>query len=169
VKLAHNIKRLLTQMRTIRSYQLALALAFVTGPTPTVWAQTAQGDLRAQFEVATIKPHSPSIPGFGIAITGRRFTGVNVSVSSLVAFAYALHPRQVVDAPGWMESERFDIVAEAPEGGGASMTLLVQGLLTGSLPLRIPSGAEGTVNFRTPACQNWSEARRLSRRSKGQR
>jgi uncharacterized protein (TIGR03435 family) len=84
----------------------------------------------AQFEVATIKPHDPNVPGFGIAIKGRRFTGVNVSVSSLMAFAYTLHPRQIVDAPGWIESERFDIVAEAAEGDSTSMKLLVQGLLT---------------------------------------
>jgi uncharacterized protein (TIGR03435 family) len=52
-----------------------------------------------------------------------------VSVSSLMAFAYTLHPRQIVDAPGWIESERFDIVAEAAEGDGTSMKLLAQRLL----------------------------------------
>jgi len=105
-------------------------MTFVSALNPAVRAQTGRVDGRAHFEVATIKPHNPSLPGFGIAITGRRFTGVNVSVSALMAFAYTLHPRQIVDAPGWIESERFDIVAEAAEGEGSSMKLLAQGLLT---------------------------------------
>jgi uncharacterized protein (TIGR03435 family) len=117
-------------MLIVRTCSLVLALAFVTGLNPSVGAQTGRGDSRAQFEVATIKPHAPDIPGFGIVLTGRRFTGVNVSVSSLMAFAYTLHPRQIFNAPGWIESERFDIVAEAAEGDGTSMKLLVQGLLT---------------------------------------
>ena len=53
-----------------------------------------------------------------------------MSVSSLMAFAYTLHPRQIADGPGWIESERFDIVAEAAEGDGTSMKVLTQGLLT---------------------------------------
>jgi uncharacterized protein (TIGR03435 family) len=109
-------------MRTIRNCCFVLALIFLTGLNPAAQA--------AQFEVATIKPHAPDILGFGIAIKGRRFTGVNVSVSSLMAFAYTLHPRQIVDAPGWIESERFDIVAEAAEGDGTPMKLLAQALLT---------------------------------------
>jgi len=125
-------------MWTIRNCCLVLALAFITGLNPAARAQPGRSDSttrsattgNAQFEVATIKPHNPNVPGFGIAITGRRFTGVNVSVRSLMAFAYTLHPRQIVDAPGWIDSERFDIIAEAAEGDGASMKLLAQGLLT---------------------------------------
>jgi hypothetical protein len=74
------------------NYRLVVALALVAGLNPAA---------RAQFEVATIKPHNPDIPGFGIAIMGRRLTAVNVSVNSLMGFAYTLHPRQIVDAPGW--------------------------------------------------------------------
>jgi len=113
-----------------RNCGIVFVLAFVAGLNPAVRAQTVHGESRAQFEVATIKPHNPNVPGFGIAITGRRFTGVNVSVSSLIAFAYTLHPRQIVDAPGWSESERFDIVAEAVQGDGTSTKLLAQALLT---------------------------------------
>jgi uncharacterized protein (TIGR03435 family) len=107
-------------MRIIRNRRLVVALALVTGLNPA---------LRAQFEVATIKPHNPDLPGFGVGVMGRRLTGVNVSVSTLMGFAYTLHPRQIVDAPGWIESERFDIVAEAAESDDTSMKLLTQSLL----------------------------------------
>lgn len=96
-----------------------------------IWpaALTAQSTASARLEAATIKPHNPDLQGFGVAIRGRRLTGVNVSVSSLMTFAFTLHPRQIVDGPGWIESERFDIVAEAAEGDPTPMRTLVQGLL----------------------------------------
>jgi uncharacterized protein (TIGR03435 family) len=108
---------------------IILAVALV----PAVNAQSTAADdspiAGARFEVATIKPHNPDLPGFGIAITGLRLSAVNVSVSSLITFAYTLHPRQIVDGPGWIESERFDVAAEAAEGDEALMRILVQRLL----------------------------------------
>lgn len=116
-------------MWIIRNSHAAAALAVISGLYPAARAQTAQSGPAEGFEVATVKPHNPDIPGFGISLKGRRLSGVNVSVSSLMAFAYNLHPRQIVDAPGWAERERFDVTAEAPEGGQASMKLLTQMLL----------------------------------------
>jgi hypothetical protein len=62
-------------------------------------------DKPTDFEVATIKPHNPDIPGFGIQIKGRRLTTVATPLSSLIAFAYGLHPRQILAAPNWVETE----------------------------------------------------------------
>ncbi len=90
-------------------------------------------DNPTDFEVATIKPHNPDVPGFGIQIRGRRFTTVATSLSSLIAFAYGLHPRQILEAPNWVEAEKYDIVAEAagPDEAANSMTMIrrVQTLL----------------------------------------
>lgn len=112
---------------------LLLAIVAAAAHAPMARAQSTAADASpntaARFEVATIKPHNPDFQGFGIAITGRRLSGVNVSVSSLITFAYTLHPRQIVDGPGWIESERFDVVAEAAEGQQALIRILVQRLL----------------------------------------
>jgi uncharacterized protein (TIGR03435 family) len=85
------------------------------------------------FEIATIKAHNPDVPGFGIQIRGRRFIAVATSLSSLIAFAYRLHPRQILGAPNWVETEKYDIVAEAagPEEAANSATMIrrVQALL----------------------------------------
>jgi len=83
----------------------------------------------AQFDVATIKPHNPDLNGFGIVIRGSRMTAINVSVSSLMAYAYALHPSQIVDGPGWIERARFDVEAKAAEGDATPMKVLVERLL----------------------------------------
>jgi uncharacterized protein (TIGR03435 family) len=61
------------------------------------------------FEVATIKPHDPASYHEGFDAEGDRFTIRNETVASLMAFAYAIHPRQVVDAPDWISRDCFDI------------------------------------------------------------
>lgn len=90
-------------------------------------------DNQTDFEVATIKPHDPDVPGFGIQIRGRRLTTVATPLSSLIAFAYRLHPRQILEAPNWVETEKYDVVAEAagPDeaANGLMMIRRVQTLL----------------------------------------
>jgi uncharacterized protein (TIGR03435 family) len=88
--------------------RLLLFAAFVAG-----------GVLPAQtFEVASIK-ESPaggsgltSISPYG---TGR-FTATNATLELLVEIAFGVSPDQIVGAPGWMASERYDLAAKA-EGG----------------------------------------------------
>ncbi len=38
-------------------------------------------------------------------------------MSDLLTFAYGLHARQIVDAPSWVESEKYDLLAK-PDGEG---------------------------------------------------
>jgi uncharacterized protein (TIGR03435 family) len=66
----------------------------------------------AAFDVATIRPHNPAKPGFGIVIQGRRLNTVGTTLSNLIGFAYFVHPRQIVNAPPWIASDKYDIVAE---------------------------------------------------------
>jgi uncharacterized protein (TIGR03435 family) len=68
---------------------------------------------KPQFEVATIKPSDPNRPGFGINLdrSGQLHT-LNTNLSELIKFAYDLHPKQVVGAPAWVDSEKFDILAK---------------------------------------------------------
>jgi uncharacterized protein (TIGR03435 family) len=94
----------------------------------------------AAFDVATIRPHDPARPGFGMQIVGRRFNSVGAPLSHLIAFAYALHPRQIAGAPGWVETEKFDIVAEVTgvenQANGQAMIERVQKLLADRFGLR---------------------------------
>ena len=91
-------------------------------------------DNQTDFEVATIRPHNPDVPGFGMQIRGGRFTTVATSLSSLIAFAYELHPRQILGATNWVETEKYDIVAEAggreEAANRPAMIRQVQALLT---------------------------------------
>jgi uncharacterized protein (TIGR03435 family) len=70
------------------------------------------------FEVATIKPGKPDAPGKGFRVMGRRFTTLNTSLSDLISFAYGVHNKQVIGAPDWAATDKFDIDA-VPDGEGA--------------------------------------------------
>lgn len=69
------------------------------------------------FAVATIKPHDPDSPRQGFDAHGDRFTIRSQTVASLLLFAYSIHPRQIVDAPGWALQDRYDIDGKADTEG----------------------------------------------------
>jgi uncharacterized protein (TIGR03435 family) len=86
-----------------------------------VWAAAAAGLGMAQttaapaFEVATIKPSQPDTPGPSIGISAGRLTLTSFTLKELMVYAYWIHPSQIVAAMGWMESDKYDVIAE-PEG-----------------------------------------------------
>jgi uncharacterized protein (TIGR03435 family) len=69
------------------------------------------------FEVATIKPSQPDAPYKGFRLSRHEFTAINENLSDLITFAYGVHPKQVIGAPAWAETEKFDIKGE-PDGEG---------------------------------------------------
>ncbi len=72
----------------------------------------------AEFEVASIKPNNSGGNNMGaMAQPGGRFGAQNVSLQFLVSMAYGVKDFQIVaDGSSWMNTERFDITAKAPDG-----------------------------------------------------
>jgi uncharacterized protein (TIGR03435 family) len=66
-------------------------------------------DANPSFEVASIKPTDPSDRDGGFHIRGHRVFIENQDVNTLISIAFAIHPRQIVDAPPWFGTDRFDI------------------------------------------------------------
>jgi uncharacterized protein (TIGR03435 family) len=123
-----------TRMTVTRRVAVALIAAVLIGipivaglvRTPVVVAaavrqnspgQTA-GELR--FEVASIKPNKPKAGDPVRVMTrlqpGGGFEAVNVTLGSVIRLAYGLQDFQVVGAPEWVNSDRFDILARGPVG-----------------------------------------------------
>ena len=66
------------------------------------------------------------------------FNVTNVPLRLLITQAYRLSSYQLVGAPSWIDSERFDIVAKAPEGSRPDQTMLMlRGLLAERFKLKV--------------------------------
>jgi uncharacterized protein (TIGR03435 family) len=91
---------------------VAVAIAGVAA-LPSVSAR--QNPTRVAFEVASVKPNlsgaaeaaSSTPPAGTIAIT-------NTPLKSVIINSYRVRPFQVIGAPAWTETERFDILAKPP-------------------------------------------------------
>jgi len=87
-------------------------------PEPPAKPKPMAADANPSFEVATIKPSKPDVPGVGFRLNGLNFSTLNTTLSNLITFAYGLHARQIIGAPEWSEHDKYDISGK-PDGEGA--------------------------------------------------
>src|SRR5688572_33283118 len=74
----------------------------------------AQTDTRPAFAVATVKKNTTGDAARGMRLQpGGRIVVTNQPLRQLVVFAYGLQPQQLVGGPPWIDSDRFDITAQA--------------------------------------------------------
>ncbi len=64
------------------------------------------------FDIATIKPGDPGVTSMqGLGINGRNFRTKGSSLSDLMCFAYNVQMKQIIGAPDWMNTTRYDMDA----------------------------------------------------------
>lgn len=79
-------------------------------PAPPPPPKLMAADADPSFDVATIKPNNSGGTSIqGLYLRGRSFSIRNGSLADMVAFAYNVHKKQIVNGPGWMDNDRFDI------------------------------------------------------------
>jgi uncharacterized protein (TIGR03435 family) len=75
---------------------------------------------QTEFEVASVKPNTSGSNGVSIySNPGGDLTATNVTLRTLIAFAYDIRDFQLTGGPKWMDADRYDIVARPPHGGDA--------------------------------------------------
>jgi uncharacterized protein (TIGR03435 family) len=97
-------------------------LLLAVGVVPVAVAMMSAPRLRAQsqppasmaFEVASIKPHQGDVITVGGPLSGSRVRLVAMTLTNLIKDAYHREPYQISGAQGWMDSERYDILANEP-------------------------------------------------------
>ena len=98
----------------------------------------AQTDTRPAFAVATIKYNRTGDAAQSMRLQpGGRIVVTNQPLRRLIIFAYSLQPQQLAGGPSWLDSDRFDIVAQAegnisptpPGGPPGPAQLMMQRLL----------------------------------------
>jgi uncharacterized protein (TIGR03435 family) len=96
------------------TYVTAAAIAAVLGGAAanevTPLLQTAA---EPSFEVASVKPNKGDGPTESGTQPGGRVAMVNVPLRFLIRSAYQIQDDQIVDAPAWIASEHFDVLAKA--------------------------------------------------------
>jgi uncharacterized protein (TIGR03435 family) len=81
------------------------------------------------FEAVSVKPNSSGSRNVSVTTTRGQMMGTNVPVRSLIRQAYRLQDFQIVDAPDWIDVERFDIQARGDDSGGDVFRQRLQRLL----------------------------------------
>lgn len=89
------------------------ALNFTHVSEENTWAipeppKPMPADAKPKYEVVTVKPSTPGGPGPWFTIKGRHVMTYGTTVSHLITFAYSLQPKEILDAPPWMD-EKYDI------------------------------------------------------------
>lgn len=79
----------------------------------------------------------PCVPGERVNIDGAQLDIRFMSLDRLLLLAYRIRPNQL-SGPGWMQTQRFDIVAKIPSGVSKDQVPeMVQALLAGRFKLTI--------------------------------
>jgi uncharacterized protein (TIGR03435 family) len=74
-----------------------------------------------EFEVANIKPSMPGVPQIG-RIQNNRVDVQGLPLKTLVQLAWDITDELMADAPKWMESANFDLIAKVSTDGSATAT-----------------------------------------------
>jgi bla regulator protein blaR1 len=109
-----------------------LSLVFERATPETAWAipeppprlPPMAADADPTFEVATVKPSKPDQPGKALMVRGNRFSTINTTLSDLICFAYDVQQKQIVGAPDWITTDKFDIAAQPDVPGTPSQKQL---------------------------------------------
>ncbi len=73
------------------------------------------------LEVASVKPSRNTTADPNLDSVGGRLTATNITVRELIRLAFGVKDYQISRAPGWIDSERFDIVAKSVSGKSNSL------------------------------------------------
>src|SRR5258706_2418916 len=98
------------------SESLRSAVAALVVVAGGMFAQsTATRPSFAEFEVASIKPTPPGAAGRWIRMQStHEFAAKTHALKTLIAAACNLKPRAISGGSEWVDSDRYDIVAKAP-------------------------------------------------------
>src|SRR5690349_9456653 len=88
-------------------------LASIALVSVTLLAQTPA----PSFEVASVRPNDSGANSSSVDTQPNgRLVFTNETVKVMIERAYGLQAFQLIGAPGWTATARFDITAQAPEG-----------------------------------------------------
>ena len=118
---------------------LAFLVLFASG---AVSAQAQQNTQKFDAADVSLRPHTGITSQGGMTggvLRGGRYDLRNASMVDLISVAYAINDQAlIVGGPNWIEYDRFDIAAKAPDGTSpANLRLMVRTLLADRFQLKL--------------------------------
>jgi uncharacterized protein (TIGR03435 family) len=111
-------------MRSLVPILVVAAIASASAQTPSSGPAQSPGAAAPAFEVASVKRNTSGPTGpMGLQAPPGRFTATNIPLRVLINISHQLSPFQFVGIPGWVDTERYDIAAKAPDGATEDQTL----------------------------------------------
>ncbi|HEY1305966.1 MAG TPA: TIGR03435 family protein [Vicinamibacterales bacterium] len=77
------------------------------------------------FEVASVKSSKSAPMNMMTRILPGRLEATNMPLRMLITQAYRVLAYQLQGGPSWLDSDRFDIAAKAPDGSTPDQTILM--------------------------------------------
>ena len=101
--------------RIVRMYGMAAIIAAGLVNTYPSRAQAQRDRRPLAFEVASVKPSTPGGRGGGIKPMpgGQTYVATNIPLRLMMMSVYRISDSQILGAPAWMDSERWDVDAKA--------------------------------------------------------
>jgi uncharacterized protein (TIGR03435 family) len=116
---------------------MRIPVALIAAAILNVSITFAQSPQRPAFEAAAIKPNHSGRPSMTLDPLPGRLTTDNAPLRLVIQNAYGVRPFQILGAPGWVESDRWDISAKADgEAGRQELMSMLQVLLEDRFKLR---------------------------------
>ena len=123
------VRKLLLVAAGITAVAVPIAIGLINAPAGQAQAPSAP-DQPVSY-VASIKPNNAvdarSFSEYSPA--AGRFTATAVTVGALLRIAYRIQPYQLVGAPAWIATKRYDIAAKAEDNPAPSQQVLLRALL----------------------------------------
>jgi uncharacterized protein (TIGR03435 family) len=109
-----------TQGGQERALNLVRANADAAWEIPKEDAAMAK-DADPDWEVATVKPSDPNDTNAGFHLEGRHIFVERQTVEAMLLMGYGLQKKQIVGAPNWLETERWDVKGQPDVAGQPSL------------------------------------------------
>jgi uncharacterized protein (TIGR03435 family) len=116
----------------MKASQALLAMLLSALLSTLAWSQAPVAlNPAPKFEVASIKPNKSADQGIGGRGFGNgRWDRTNTPLKVLILEAFGVRGEQLIGLPAWADTERFDVDARGPVGGGRPQAqAMMQGLL----------------------------------------
>jgi len=106
---------------------IALGLTVATSGRAESPTQNASAHApKFQYEVGIIKPSKPGSGPGGYSFPSDGFKATNVSLQTLVEAAYHIGDDQILGAPKWLNSDRYDVEAKMDGSAAAELQKLTR-------------------------------------------